>query len=92
MTNVFQSLLLVIAGSTQKELARQLKYLKVENQILRSRLPKRITVTAKEKQRLVRFSQKLGGKILRQLTAIVAPEIPPRPHRGLRRCAMSNKN
>lgn len=36
MKNIFQSLLLVIAGATQKELARQVKYLKVENQILRS--------------------------------------------------------
>jgi putative transposase len=73
MTNVFQSLLLVIAGATQKELARQIKYLKVENEILRSKLPKRITVTPKEKNRLVRFAQKLGGKVLRQLTTIVAP-------------------
>ena len=73
MKNVFQSLLLVIAGATQKELARQVKYLKVENQILRSRLPKRIMVTAKERVRLVRFAQKLGGKVLRQLATIVAP-------------------
>ena len=35
MTNVFLSLLLVIAGATQKELVRQIKYLKVENEILR---------------------------------------------------------
>lgn len=74
MTNVFQSLLLVIAGATQKELARQVKYLKVENEILRSKLPKRITVTPKEKHRLVKFAQKLGGKVLRQLTTIVAPD------------------
>jgi len=74
MTNVFQSLLLVIAGATQKELARQVKYLKVENEILRSKLPKRITITPKEKHRLVRFAQKLGGKVLRQLTTIVAPD------------------
>jgi len=74
MTNVFQSLLLVIAGATQKELARQIKYLKVENQILRSKLPKRITITLKEKHRLVKFAQKLGGKVLRQLTSIVAPD------------------
>jgi len=31
MTNVFQTLLLVIADATQKELARQVKYLKVES-------------------------------------------------------------
>lgn len=74
MTNVFQSLLLVIAGTTQKELARQVKYLKVENEILRGKLPKRITITPKEKHRLVRFAQKLGGKVLRQLTTIVAPD------------------
>lgn len=74
MTNVFQSLLLVIAGATQKELARQIKYLKVENEILRGKLPKRITVTPKEKNRLVRFALKLGGKVLRQLTTIVAPD------------------
>lgn len=58
MTNVFQSLLLVIAGATEKELARQVKYLKVENEILRSKLPKRITITPKERHRLVRFGQK----------------------------------
>jgi putative transposase len=72
MTNVFQSLLLVIAGATQKELARQIKLLKIENEILRSKLPKRITVTAKERQRLVKFGQRLG-KALRHLTTIVAP-------------------
>ena len=74
MTNIFQSLLLVIAGATQKELARQVKYLKVENQILRSRLPKRIMVTPKERVRLIKFAQKLAGKVLRHLTTIVAPE------------------
>ena len=52
MKNIFQSLLLVIAGGTQKELARQVKYLKVENQILRSRLPQRIVCTPKERVRL----------------------------------------
>lgn len=74
MTNVFHSLLLVIAGATQRELARQIKFLKVENEILHSKLPKRITVTPKERNRLVRFAQKLGGKVLRQLTTIVAPD------------------
>ncbi len=74
MTNVFQSLLLVIATATQKELARQVKYLKVENELLRGMLPKRLTITAKQKSRLVRFAQKLTAKVLRQLTTIVAPD------------------
>ena len=55
MKNIYHSLLLVIAEATQKELARQIKYLKVENEILRSRLPARIAVTPKERQRLVAY-------------------------------------
>jgi putative transposase len=74
MTNVFQSLLLVIAGATQRELARQVKFLKVENEILRSKLPKRIIVTPQERQRLVRFARKLGSAVLRQLATIMAPD------------------
>ncbi len=41
MRNIYRSLLLIIAGATQKELARQVRYLKVENDILRSKLPAR---------------------------------------------------
>jgi hypothetical protein len=52
MKNLYHSLLLLIAGSTQKELASQIKYLKVENQILRSKLEYRVPVTDKERRRL----------------------------------------
>ncbi len=44
MRNIYRSLLLIIAGATQKELTRQFRYLKVENQILRSKLPARVQV------------------------------------------------
>ncbi|WP_145093158.1 hypothetical protein [Anatilimnocola aggregata] len=67
MVNVFQSLLLVIAGATQKELARQVKYLKVENQILRSKLPKRITVMLKERNHLDKFALSAFGHISREI-------------------------
>lgn len=50
MTSVFQSLLLVSAGLTPKELARQVEYLKVDNEILRGKFPKCITVTPKRKE------------------------------------------
>jgi putative transposase len=70
--SLFRSLLLVIAGSTQRELARQVRYLKVENEILRGKLPNRITITPKERQRLVKFGAKLG-KALHQLVTIVTP-------------------
>ena len=59
--NIYTSLMLVIAGSTSKELARQVSYLKAENQILRSRLPGRLILTHREKNRLARFSKNLGS-------------------------------
>jgi hypothetical protein len=49
MKNLYHSLLLLIAGSTQKQLASQIRYLKIENQILRSKLPFRVSVTEQEK-------------------------------------------
>ena len=36
------SLLPLLVGATQKELAPHVRYLKVENQILRSKLPARV--------------------------------------------------
>lgn len=72
MMPIFRSLLLVIAGATQRELARQVRYLKVESEVLRSKLPARITVTPKERQRLLTFGAKLG-RAIRQLVTIVAP-------------------
>jgi putative transposase len=72
MASIFRSLLLVIAGASQKDLARQIRYLKAENEILRAKLPARITITPKERQRLLRFGAKLG-KSIHQLVTIVTP-------------------
>jgi putative transposase len=46
--------------------------LKVENRILRDRLPPRITVTAQERQRLLKYG-KLVGKAIAELITIVTP-------------------
>jgi len=73
MKNLYHSLLLLIAGSTQKELASQIRYLKIENEVLRSKLPKRISVTEKERNKLVKFGSKLG-KALNELVTIVHPD------------------
>ncbi len=70
--NIYTSLMLVIAGSTKKELARQVSYLKAENQILRSRLPERLSLTHREKNRLVRFAKNLGSA-LNHLATIAHP-------------------
>lgn len=74
MKNIYQTLLLVIAGATQKELARQIKYLKMENEILRSRLPQLVRVTPKERRRLMKFAKSLPAKVLKQLVTIVHPQ------------------
>src|SRR5262245_7487488 len=73
MWNIYQSLLLIIAGATQRDLARYVRYLKIENQILRSKLPTRVEITPQERNRLVRFGAKLGGAI-RELVTIVHPD------------------
>ncbi len=73
MKNLYQRLLLLIAGATHQELARHVRYLKIENEILRSKLPKRVPVTPKEQNRLVKFGAKLG-KALSELVAIVHPD------------------
>ena len=73
MKNLYHSLLLVIAGSTQKELASQIRYLKIENEVLRSKLPKRVSVTEKERNKLVKFGSKLD-KALNEPVTIVHPE------------------
>jgi len=70
MKKLYHSLLLLIAGSTQKELASHIRYLKIENEVLRSKLPKRISVSEKERNRLVKFGSKLGKALtLNELVA-----------------------
>src|SRR5437773_86166 len=72
MVSIFHSLLYVIASATQKELARQVRYLKVENEVLRSKLPQRVTITSQERQRILRFGAKLG-RAIHEIVTIVTP-------------------
>jgi hypothetical protein len=74
--NVYTALLLVIAVSTHRELARQVTYLKAEKQILRRRLPDRIGLTQREKNRLIRFAKNVGS---------VLNELPNREMRTTKR-------
>ena len=72
MKNIYRSLFLVLVGATQKELARQIRYLKVENEVLRSKLPYRVPITNQERNRLVRFGAQLG-RAIDHLVSIVHP-------------------
>jgi putative transposase len=72
MRTLFHALMLVLTKSTQRELAKQVQFLQVENQILRSKLPKRISLEERERQRLLKFGKPLGSA-LRHLISIVSP-------------------
>ena len=53
-------------------LARQVEYLKAENEILRSKLPRKVTVTEEERSLLVRLGTAIG-KAIADLISIVTP-------------------
>jgi hypothetical protein len=52
MARIYHPLLMLLARATQAEMAQMVDYLKTENRILRAKLPKRVDVTAAERQRL----------------------------------------
>ena len=68
---VFQEFLTLLGKMVHGNLMRQIEYLKVENEILRGKLPKRITATPAEKRRLVKYGLPLGGQI-KHLVSIVS--------------------
>jgi putative transposase len=71
MINIVHPLLTLLASLTRQELAQQVRYLKAENEILRSKLPSRITLDNRERRTLVKHGKKLGGKI-KEVMSIVS--------------------
>ena len=72
MPRLVQLLLLRLARLTDRQLAAAVQYLKAENEILRSRLPRRIKVTPREKRRLLKFGRPLG-RAMKDFVSIVTP-------------------
>lgn len=72
MAEILHPLLLLVARATDLELARYVEYLKAENRILRSKLPKRVHVTLSERKRLVELGLRVGPAI-RELISVVTP-------------------
>lgn len=70
MANIVHPLLTLLASLTRQELAQQIRYLKAENEILRSKLPKRIPLDNRERRTLVKHGKKLGGKIKDVMTIV----------------------
>lgn len=52
---ILTPLLMILAHATHRELIGQIQYLRTENQVLRSKPPRRMMVTAQERTRNVTF-------------------------------------
>lgn len=72
MTKLFHPLLALIASASDSLLRRQVRYLKEENQILRSRIPGQVHTRREERERLLKFGLPLGAAI-DELISIVTP-------------------
>ena len=72
MTKLFHPLLTLIASATDKELAKYVEYLKHENKILRTRLPRLFHTTYVERQTLLKYG-KVIGRAIEELVTIVSP-------------------
>ena len=71
MISLIHPLLVMLASLTQQDLARQVVFLREENRVLRSRLPKRMMVTPSERSRLLTLGRDLGTQ-LRGIISIVS--------------------
>ena len=69
---IFHPLLAMIASSTNSELAKYVEYLKVENKILRARIPGQIHTKPEERERLLKYGKAIG-RAIEELITIVSP-------------------
>ena len=72
MARFFHPLLTLLANATESQLAQYVEFLKAENRILRSKLPKCVVCTPAERERLVKLGKPLGAAI-KDLITIVTP-------------------
>ena len=70
MKRFIHPLLLLLARATEKELVKIIEYLKTENQILRSKLPKRIELTEPERNKLIKLGTPLSKKLKEVITIV----------------------
>ncbi|MEK7218739.1 MAG: hypothetical protein AAB728_04710, partial [Patescibacteria group bacterium] len=70
MRRILAPVFRLLAWARQPELRQMVAFLKEENRILRSKLPRQVPITPEERSRLVQLGQKIGIK-LRDLISIV---------------------
>ena len=71
MASIIHPLLTLLASCSRQELAGQVRYLKAEHRILRTKLPKRLELSNDERRTLVRHGKQLGPRI-KELISIVS--------------------
>ena len=67
-------LFLAVTGWANRQQAEAIAYLVAENRILRSKLPKRVSLTNAERIRLAELAKRLGRKVLKELASTGAPD------------------
>ena len=67
-SNIFQELLFMLGKMTHSDLVRKIEYLKAENRILRSRLPKKMRLKTHEQDQIIKYGLPLGASIKEVLT------------------------
>jgi len=70
MVTLFNRLVYHLAGADENQLRRQIEFLRAENQMLRSRLPRTIKVTPNEKARLIKLGRPLGKAVWTLITIV----------------------
>jgi putative transposase len=68
---LLQSFLLMLSTASHGDLIETVEYLKAENRILRAKLPRRLTVTARERRTLLQYGRRLGTR-LKEVISIVS--------------------
>ena len=71
MTRLLQPLFALFAATADDKLRQMVEYLREENRILRSKLPKTVTLTAPERNRLIKYGSAVGSAI-RHLVMVVS--------------------
>ena len=70
MPRLIQPLLFLLARCTRNDLIRQVEWLKVENELLRKRIDKRIFLKPEERQRLMKLGREIGPDLKRFITIV----------------------
>ncbi len=70
MPRFFHPLFHCFANARHRNMVAQVQYLRAENRVLRSKLPKRVTVTPPERKKLVKLGKRVGPALKHLITVV----------------------